>query len=130
MEIRSTAVLSSPPPRDVLVLSHSEWNDYWKYATLYSATYFDGVGKRHDLGLSRQWSRIAKGGVVLTPYDFTYRAPDFMSTTGLVIDFKVVPDELPPSNIHVIIGRNGVGKSTLLRYMAQSLTEHRPSELG
>ena len=26
------------------------WNDYWKYQTLYVVTYFDGAGTKHHLG--------------------------------------------------------------------------------
>lgn len=71
--------------------------------------------------VSRQWARVAHGGVALTDYDFAYHVPSFMSAVPLAVQFKVAPYEMPPSNIQVIIGRNGVGKSTMLRYMAQSL---------
>lgn len=68
--------------------------------------------------LHGQLSRLAKGGVKLTPYEFevVYR--------GLRLGFKVTPDSKPPSNIHVLIGRNGVGKSTLLNSIAQYLVNN------
>ena len=39
----------------------------------------------------------------------------------LEIDFEVDPDSEPRSNIHAIIGRNGVGKSFLLRTICRAL---------
>ena len=39
------------------------------------------------------------------------------------LKFDVEPDSHPPSNIHVLIGRNGVGKTHLLNSMFKSLVE-------
>lgn len=216
--------LARKPERvNLLVLRPSNWNDFWKYATLFHATYYDEDGQEHELGavkigefglepaikhagaapasptlpqepveslpeatfslgqeasyykrvndlghlardtvlrglrdvafdevllarardeyvfseslmrdlslfeVTRQWTRIAKGGALLTSYDFTYEAPKYMSPHMLEMDFKVTPEVLPPSNIHVLIGRNGVGKSTLLQSMAQALVPERQS---
>ncbi|MEU3186536.1 AAA family ATPase [Streptomyces sp. NPDC006923] len=62
-----------------------------------------------------QFNRIARGGVRLTEYRFRYNAPG-QATNG--VDFQVVPESSPSSNVHVLIGRNGVGKTTLLRNLA------------
>ncbi|MFJ9344738.1 AAA family ATPase [Streptomyces sp. NPDC101733] len=70
--------------------------------------------------VERQFHRLAHGGPRLTPYWFTYAAPD--STRPL--DFKVQPDSTPPSNVHVLIGPNGVGKTTLLQNITQSAIEY------
>lgn len=43
------------------------------------------------------------------PYDFSYIFP-----AGQSLLFRVIPDLIPPTNIHVVIGRNGVGKTRLL----------------
>lgn len=70
--------------------------------------------------VKRQFNRIAQGGVVLTPYNFTYMfnvnyEDENMGKNNM--EFNVEVDSTPPSNIHVLIGRNGVGKSKLLNDM-------------
>ncbi|QYY82973.1 AAA family ATPase [Pseudomonas germanica] len=44
--------------------------------------------------------------------------------TGVEMDFSVFPDSRPPSNIHVLIGRNGVGKSYILKRVANSIDKN------
>lgn len=44
--------------------------------------------------------------------------------------FNVQHNQLPPSNIHAIIGRNGVGKSYLLKQMAYSYMNESSSDFG
>ncbi|SDX60223.1 MULTISPECIES: AAA family ATPase [unclassified Arthrobacter] len=59
-----------------------------------------------------QFSRIIQGRAPLTPYRFSYSrstVPPFR------LEFGVDPDVMPPTNVHVLIGANGVGKSSLLR---------------
>ncbi|WP_327286574.1 AAA family ATPase [Streptomyces sp. NBC_01205] len=63
-----------------------------------------------------QFHRLAHGGLRLTPYWFQYTPAD----SNGPLDFKVRPDSTPPTNIHVLIGRNGVGKTTLLNDIAQA----------
>ena len=65
-----------------------------------------------------QFARMAHGGERLTPYEFTFRPKSTDPRPGL--RFSVTPGSRPPSNIHVLIGRNGVGKSTLLNDMARA----------
>lgn len=65
-----------------------------------------------------QFQRIATGGARLTPYAFQYLPTD----AAQVLSFSVRPRSNPPSNIHVLIGPNGVGKSTLLHDLALSVT--------
>lgn len=76
-----------------------------------------------------EYRRLAQGVVELTPYDFTFYAPKHFksSATPMVLDFSVKPKSNPPTNIHVIIGRNGVGKTHLFNNMITSLIEERPS---
>lgn len=66
-----------------------------------------------------QFHRIARGGVRLTEYRFKYFAPG--ESQGAGIEFHVIPEIRPSSNIHVLIGRNGVGKTTLLRNLARAV---------
>jgi predicted ATPase len=74
-----------------------------------------------------QFHRIATGGVRLTRYHFAYGvatlgAPaDGLEATELELEFEVEPESAPPTNIHVLIGRNGVGKTTLLQRLSKRL---------
>lgn len=72
-----------------------------------------------------QFRRIAHGGARLSRYKFTYEVPT--SEPGRTVDlaFSVRPDSSPPSNIHVLIGRNGVGKTCLLNDMTNALVRDR-----
>ncbi|SHI31479.1 AAA family ATPase [Clostridium intestinale] len=65
-----------------------------------------------------QFNRISRGGVELTKYSFAFRYNEEK------IDINVVPTSLPPSNIHILIGRNGVGKTWLLYNIAHRLIEN------
>lgn len=213
--------------RNVVHLIPSDWDDWFKFSTLFSASYFDEEGKRHDIGGTKigrfglrpaqgdetrrdgyrrpepphefeilpgdffslgqdasyyewltdigdafrdeylgsmkdlafdserlikaeveevtrisllrevplltvkgQFARLARGGARLTPYEFGFRFParDSDSVPGwavkpLEVDFSVDPESRPPSNIQVLIGRNGVGKSTLLDRVAKLMVE-------
>ena len=64
-----------------------------------------------------QFYRIAHGGARLTKYSFEYSFPLICGGANKAIDFEVIPDSKPPTNIHAIIGKNGVGKTSLLKRM-------------
>ncbi|HPL67672.1 MAG TPA: AAA family ATPase [Smithellaceae bacterium] len=72
-----------------------------------------------------QFKRLAQGGARLSHYKFSYRAPRQVATAvpPVQISFEVMPESNPPTNIHVLIGRNGVGKTYLLNLMARALVE-------
>lgn len=73
--------------------------------------------------LSGQFRRIIEGGARLTDYEFDYRGPTQLDKKfdPIELSFAVEPSSKPPTNIQVIIGRNGVGKSFLLNAMARAL---------
>lgn len=60
-----------------------------------------------------QFHRIATGGTVLTDYHFSIDINS--SSFAIKLSFDVFPRTKPSSNIHVLIGRNGVGKTNLIR---------------
>lgn len=63
----------------------------------------------YDEDVTGQLHRIAHGGVSKTDFNL-YHFID-----GSYIEFKVKRETFPSTNIHAIIGSNGVGKSYLLR---------------
>lgn len=76
------------------------------------------------LTVKGQFRRLANGGARLTSYNFSYiinKTNNNLQERSLL--FNVNPESNPPTNIHVITGRNGVGKTFLLRNMASSLLE-------
>lgn len=70
-----------------------------------------------------QFRRILSGQAISTTYAFTYTLPKQRGSDrdSIKLRFRVKPDSLPPSNIHVLIGRNGVGKTHILNKMARAL---------
>lgn len=60
-----------------------------------------------------QFKRIARGGSLLTDFDFTFSLE--YQNKKKELHFEVEPDTLPPTNLHAVIGTNGVGKTTVLK---------------
>jgi predicted ATPase len=75
-----------------------------------------------------QYHRMAIGGARLSPYSFRYIYPQVEDQPAgqCILSFDVIPDSQPPTNVHVIIGRNGVGKSRLLNHLANIRVEPSP----
>lgn len=71
--------------------------------------------------ISGQFKRILQGGAQRTEFHFKYEIPQGHKVSGLELEFHVYPDSNPPSNVHVLIGRNGVGKTHLLNKMVKAL---------
>lgn len=74
--------------------------------------------------IKTQFRRVIEGGAPLTPYRFVYQLPKrgpAGSPPPPALEFHVRPGSSPPTNIHVLIGRNGVGKTFILNKMARSL---------
>jgi ABC-type transport system involved in cytochrome c biogenesis ATPase subunit len=69
-----------------------------------------------------QYRRILAGGAVLTEFCFRFNVPTPANGKTYDIEFRVDPrSHEPPTNVHAIIGRNGCGKTFLLRYIAESM---------
>jgi predicted ATPase len=75
-----------------------------------------------------QFNRLTKGGVRLTHYDFSYELPAREGATAVSLSFAVKPESQPPTNVHVLIGRNGVGKTHLLNGMSRALLAEAGSD--
>lgn len=65
-----------------------------------------------------QFARISRGGAELTKYDINFKFAEAS------IIMKVDPDDILPSNIQVIIGNNGVGKTWLLYNMVHAILKN------
>ncbi|MBD3672001.1 MAG: AAA family ATPase [Planctomycetaceae bacterium] len=76
-----------------------------------------------ELTVKGQFQRMARGDARVTKYDFTYTPPKrlFEEEPPFSLTFSVDPDSPIPTNIHVLIGRNGVGKTFLLSLMIKAL---------
>lgn len=72
-----------------------------------------------------QYRNVLRDGVELTPYKFSYRAAKTRRSRSdpMELEFEVMPDTSPPTNIHVLTGRNGVGKTRLLNGMTRALAD-------
>ncbi|MBW4789369.1 ATP-binding protein [Alcaligenes faecalis subsp. faecalis] len=68
-----------------------------------------------------QYRRILSGGTVLTDFDFKYLDPGGERHSPVELDFKVKASSKPPTNVHVLIGRNGIGKTTILNGMVRAV---------
>lgn len=64
--------------------------------------------------IQTQFRRLLQGGDALTSFEIAYH---FGAGEGS-IEFAVSPRSTPPTNVHAVIGRNGVGKSRLLDMLA------------
>lgn len=72
--------------------------------------------------VSGQFHRLARGKVRLSKYNFNYRLKNKHAGEEYInLHFEVLPNSKPPTNVHVIIGRNGVGKTYLLTNMVRSI---------
>ncbi|WP_103599738.1 AAA family ATPase, partial [Campylobacter concisus] len=66
------------------------------------------------------YKRILDGGAILDNYSFGYETSCTNNQAGYKLYFNVFADSNPPTNIHILIGRNGVGKTHLLNNMVKS----------
>lgn len=109
----------------------------------YNLALFDEVINYHVTNMSlmrdisanmvrNQFHRIARGGARLTDYYFKYKTNLIIGTEKVTteLDFEVLPEIELPTNIHVIIGRNGVGKTRLIKNMIKSIINSKGDEEG
>ena len=75
-----------------------------------------------------QYKRVLDGGAILTEYNFEYETKKTDTEAGFKLEFNVNPESNPPTNIHVLISRNGVGKTQLLNNMVKTLMNDENSK--
>jgi hypothetical protein len=78
-----------------------------------------------DIDLERvqnRFNRLAAGDAALTDFAFRFVFPQDPRTADAPpeLTFKVAPASDPPTNVHVVIGRNGVGKTRCFDYLSRA----------
>lgn len=71
--------------------------------------------------VEHQFHRMAHGGVRLTKFCFSYLIKNSGTDKETKIVIDVDPESSPPSNVHVLIGRNGIGKTYLIKNLIKSI---------
>jgi ABC-type cobalamin/Fe3+-siderophores transport system ATPase subunit len=73
-----------------------------------------------------KFSRLARGDAALTSFSFSYTIrPERPGVPDAELSFEVAPNAFPPTNLHVLIGRNGAGKTRCLEGMISHLIDSR-----
>lgn len=75
-----------------------------------------------DGTVKEQFRRVLDGKPPLTDFKFSFIRTEKENMGNIQLDFNVIANSTPSTNIHAIIGRNGVGKTTLLNGMIKSFT--------
>lgn len=84
-----------------------------------------------DQSVRGQFRRMAQGGARLTEYSFSYTPPPWgRGNKPPTFSFEVQPESYPPTNVHVLIGRNNVGKTYTLEQMTNALVRREEGVFG
>ncbi|HRH76257.1 MAG TPA: AAA family ATPase [Cellvibrionaceae bacterium] len=75
-----------------------------------------------------QFYRALNGLTKLTPYKFNFYRQSSDHFNELSLGFNVRVDSKPGTNTHAIIGRNGIGKTTILNDMIEAITSPTTSK--
>ncbi|SDP29110.1 AAA domain-containing protein, putative AbiEii toxin, Type IV TA system [Sulfitobacter litoralis] len=67
------------------------------------------------------FTSVLRGEVLLTDFDFSFELPSSDTFAGFDLSFSVTANSKPSTNMHALIGRNGVGKTTLLNSMVRAI---------
>lgn len=73
--------------------------------------------------ITEQFSRVLNGNAPLSNFEFYFNRNETDKMGDISLEFKVKANSQPSTNIHAIIGRNGVGKTTLLNGMIKSFID-------
>lgn len=84
-----------------------------------------GVSLLRDTSLATvrgQFTRALNKQPPLTEFNFKFQREGTEELGSISLEFGVEIESKPSTNIHAIIGRNGIGKTTLLNGMIESIT--------
>ena len=79
--------------------------------------------------LKNRFHRLANGNEILTRYNFDFILPSHVGIPSAKMSFLVEPNSEPPTNVHVLIGRNGVGKSRCIQSITATVLD-LPDSIG
>ena len=71
--------------------------------------------------INGQFTRVLNGNPPLTNFEFEYKRIQEEKVAGIDLLFQVKANSKPTTNIHALIGRNGIGKTTLLNGMINAI---------
>ncbi|WP_421413010.1 AAA family ATPase [Serratia plymuthica] len=72
--------------------------------------------------IKNKFHRLSHGYAELTRFNFKFEFPR-VDDNEPILEFVVEPTSLPSSNVHVLIGRNGVGKTRCIQNLVRSIIE-------
>jgi hypothetical protein len=75
-----------------------------------------------------QFASVLRGEIILTNFDFGFELPQSEKFAGFDLQFKVKASSMPSTNMHALIGRNGVGKTTYLNAMVKAVSPHTETD--
>lgn len=82
-----------------------------------------------ETNVRNRLNRLAHGNAVLTRFEFDYTLPAPPAEDGVpsppptTMQFLVAPGAEPPTNLHVLVGRNGAGKTLCIQSIITTLLE-------
>ncbi|WP_373101148.1 MULTISPECIES: AAA family ATPase [Pasteurellaceae] len=80
--------------------------------------------------ITEQFSRVLNGNAPLSDFEFYFIRDEKEKMGNISLEFKVEAKSQPSTNIHAVIGRNGVGKTTLLNGMIKSFIDTNDDSEG
>lgn len=69
-----------------------------------------------------EYARVLSGQDPLSNYSFRFKRNDGNGMGGIDLTFNVTKESTPSSNLHALVGKNGIGKTTILNGMIKSVT--------
>ena len=85
-----------------------------------------GTSHLRSISISKvrdQFASVLRGDVLLTDFKFGFCLPPSERFAGFDLKFSVKASSTPSTNMHALIGRNGVGKTTLLNSMVKAIAD-------
>lgn len=71
--------------------------------------------------IKEKYERLLNGDSSPSDFSFFFERSDVENLSDIKLSFEVFAESTPSTNIHAIIGRNGIGKTTILNGMIDSI---------
>lgn len=110
------------------------FNDLVRYPELLDSVQNESVVQKSLLRSVRidevkdQFASVLRGEVLLTNFDFGFQLPPSDKFAGFDLQFEVEANSMPSTNMHALIGRNGVGKTTYLNAMVKAVSPNAQTD--